>query len=95
MIGVAFVHRPAGREIYYLDSPEGRLRRRARCQQAFDFLGERGSRCGCGEQREDGESFHRPVTFDSSHISSKSVITRKVPRSGSPITTPIPTAPAA
>ena len=33
---------------------------------------------------------HRPVTFDSSQISSSSTITRNVPSSGIPITTPTP-----
>src|SRR5262249_7360307 len=95
VVGIPPVEGLAALEGDDLNPPEGRPRSRGRHQGPVDLLGQ-GSGIGKRSQRErqGGQAGHRPGTFDSSQSSSSSVITRKVPISGPPTTTPTPSASA-
>src|SRR5215471_6793364 len=94
MAGVPLVERAAAFQIDHLDAPK--------CvtagQGAIDLFGQRRRGEGAdqhGKRRGKHAVSHLPVTFDSSQIRSKRVITTNVPSSGTPTTTPTPRTDAA
>ncbi len=90
MVGVEFVQRLAGGQVQDLYAPEGGARGGRGIDQFLDALRQGGGRQLGAKQKQRGGEFHLPVTFDSSQIRSNSAITRNVPSSGIPTTTPTP-----
>ena len=91
VVGVELVQGLAGGEVHDLYAPEGGARGGRGIDQFLDALRQGGGTDSWAhKQKQRGGEFHLPVTFDSSQIRSSSAITRNVPSSGIPTTTPTP-----